>query len=77
MTVKVEKNWRDLPTRAYQAALAHVEVYLDKFIGVVQGGPYEWKNMTHQLFRSINNLFQPNGQLDVAREELISLNDLA
>ena len=34
-----DKQRRNLPPRARQVALAHVEVYLYDFIGVVQGSP--------------------------------------
>ena len=67
--LQADKHWRDLPTRAHQAALSHVEVYLDDFIGVVQGVPEEHKQMTWHLFSSIDYLFRPNNPLDMAMEE--------
>ena len=36
--VQVDKKWRNLPARVSQAALDHVEVYLNDLIGVIQGG---------------------------------------
>ena len=37
--VQTDKQYRNLPNRLRQAALAHVGVYLDCFICVVQGVP--------------------------------------
>ena len=36
---KPEKAWSSLSIRARQEALAHVEFYLENFIGVIQGVP--------------------------------------
>ena len=36
-----EKKWEDLSLHARATALAHVEVYLDDFIGITQGGAKE------------------------------------
>ena len=38
------------PARAFQLFLAHVVVYLDAFIGIVQGGPEEQRQITLRLF---------------------------
>ena len=54
MIVQVDKQWRNLPSRARQAALAHVETCLENFIGVIQWGPEECKQITEQLFSSID-----------------------
>ena len=67
--LQADKRWRSLPTRARQAALSHVEVYLDDFIGVVHGVTEEHKQMTWHLFSSIDYLFCSNNPLDMAREE--------
>ena len=67
--LQTDKHWRDLPTRARQAAQSHVEVYLDDLIGVVHGVPEEHKQMTWHLFSSIDYLFCSNNPLDIAREE--------
>ena len=71
--VQADNKWRNLPSKARHAELAHVEVYLDDFIGVVQGGPKEHKKMTRHLFSSIDYLSRPNNPLNVAREEPILL----
>ena len=39
MRFQLYEQWRNLPARAYQAALSRMEVYVEKFIGIVQGGP--------------------------------------
>ena len=76
MIVQAYEQWRNLPARAYQAALAHVEVYVEKFIGIFQGVPEGRIHMTRRLFCSIDSLFRPNNPLDVAREEQITLNKM-
>ena len=38
---KRQKSWDNLPHKTKKEVLAHMEVYLDNFIGVVQGGPSE------------------------------------
>ena len=76
-TVQGYNNCMVLPSRERQEALTHVEVYLDNFIGVVQGISYKWKYMMHNLCRSLDTLFRTNNPLDVAREEPISLKKLA
>ena len=63
----------NLPDRAVQAALAHVGVYLDNFIGVVQGQPEERKHITWHLSSFIYSLFQTKNPLKMAREEPILL----
>ena len=57
--------------------LVHIEVYLDDFIGVIQGVPSKQTQMNHQLFRSIDDFFRLNNPQDRAREDPISLNKLA
>ena len=39
--VKVDDTWSKLNTNARQVALAPTDVYLDEFIGVIQGGPMQ------------------------------------
>ena len=68
---QADKHWSNIPARARQAALSHVEVYLDDFISVIQGVPEERKQMTRHLFSSIDYLFRPNNPLDMAMEEPI------
>ena len=45
-TIEVNDNWEALPLHAHATALAHVKVHLDDFIGIVQGGPDERRQMT-------------------------------
>ena len=70
---KADDTWIKLPPELRRAALAHIEVYLDDFLGVIQGGPVEQTHMTHHLFRFIDELFRPNNPQYRAREEPISL----
>ena len=48
--VQADKYRSRLPPRSRQAALAHVEVYLYDFTGVVRGGPDKRKHRMHHLF---------------------------
>ena len=41
-----------------------VDVYLDDFILVLQGGHYERQQMTQHLFANIRNIFWPNATSD-------------
>ena len=75
-TLAADKDWEALSLDARATALAHVEVYLDDFIGITQGGAKERRQMTRNLFRAINELFRPNDKNDIAREETISLKKL-
>ena len=61
------KSWDNIPVQAKKAALLQVEVYLDYFIGVLQEGPAERRQMTRHFFQSIDELFHPNNTLEVAR----------
>ena len=45
-TLQSNKNWDALSPHTWATALAHVKVYLDDFIGIVQGGPTERRQMT-------------------------------
>ena len=38
-TLEADSNWEALSPHARATSLAHVEVYLDEVIGIVQGGP--------------------------------------
>ena len=62
--------------RACQAVLSRLELYLYNFIGIIQGGAEEWRQMKKHLFCSIDLLFRPNNPLDMAREKPISLKKL-
>ena len=63
------KAWNNIPDQAQNPSLAHTEVYLDKFIGFVQGGPIRRQQITRHFSHSINELLRPNNPLDMAREE--------
>ena len=72
-TLEAYNDWEALSPHARATALSHVEVYLNDFIGITQGGPTERIQMTQHLFRAIEELFRPNNKDDIAREESISL----
>ena len=74
--VQFDDQWRNLPAKLHQAALDHVEVYLDDFNGVFQRGTEERRQITKNLFCSIYLLLFPKNPLDVVREEQISLKKL-
>ena len=57
LTLHENKVWQIILPQARQAALDHVKVYLENFIGVIQGIPVEQQLMTRQLFHSIDTLF--------------------
>ena len=40
-TAKVDDSWESLPAKQRSAATANVNVYLDEFISIFQGGPRE------------------------------------
>ena len=75
-TLVADKYWEALSPHARATALAHVEVCLDDFIGITQGGAKERRQMTRYLFRNIDELFRPNNKDDIAQEEPISLQKL-
>ena len=52
-----EKDWESLSLHAQATALAHVKVYLDDFISIIEGGPTERRQMTRHVFFAIDELF--------------------
>ena len=62
------KAWNNIPSQAQKAELAHVEVYLDNFIGVFQGVQTDCTQITRQFFHSIGELLNPNNPTYVARK---------
>ena len=75
-TLEANSDWEALSLHTRATALAHVEVYLDDFISITQGGPTERRQMTRHLFRTIDEIFRPNNKDEIAREEPISLKKL-
>ena len=47
---QTDKDWICLPPRAQHVTLSNVEVYLDNFIGFIQGVPEKRNQMTCHLF---------------------------
>ena len=74
--IDVNKNWESLSPHARDTSLAHVNIYLDDFIGIVQGGLDERQQMMRHLFRAIKKIFRPNTKDDTSQEEPISLKNL-
>ena len=72
-TLEADRNWEALSLHVRATSLAPVEVYIDEFIRIVQGGPTEQRQITRHLFRAINDLFQPYNKYDNAKEEPIYL----
>ena len=71
-----DKLWANLSPQARAAALAHVKVYLDEFIGIFQGGQEEWNHMTRHLFRTIDSLFFPKDTTNKYRPDPIFVKKL-
>ena len=72
-TLEANSNWEALSPHARDISLAHVEVYLDDFIGITQRGPTKISQMTRHLFHTINDIFRPNNKDNIEQEEPISL----
>ena len=68
--------WEHLPAEQRYAARANVDVYLDGFISVIQGGPMERCQILWHLFHQINRVFCPNKEADTDRKDPISIKKL-
>ena len=68
-----DATWNTLTPYQKSNALTCVDVYLDEFILVLQGGQTECQQMTHHLFATINNIFRPNMPPDTHHKEPISV----
>ena len=75
-TLEADGNWEALSPHVRATDLAHVQVYLNEFISIVQGGPNDRRQMTRHLIRAIDKLFRNNTKYNTAREEPISLKKL-
>ena len=53
-----EKSCNTLSLKVWAATLVHTKVYLDGFIGVIQGGREELTQMMRNLFRTIYDISQ-------------------
>ena len=69
-------SWEHLPPNQRAAAEANVDVYLDNFISVVQGGPRYRRQMLRHVFHQIDRVFRPNEEADTNRKYPISLKKL-
>ena len=65
-TLEADNDWEALSPHARATALAYVEVYLNDFIGITQGGATDRRHMTRHLFCAINELFRPNNKDNIA-----------
>ena len=69
---KADTIWEHLPAEQRYAARANVDVYLEGFISVIQGGPRERCQILWHLFHQINRVFFPNKEADTDRKDPIS-----
>ena len=70
---QADASWEHPPAEQRAAAKTNVDVYLDGFISVVQGGPRERGQMIRHLFHQIDQVFCPNKEEDTNRKDPISL----
>ena len=71
-TLVADKYWEALSPHARATTLARIEVYLDDFISITQGGETERRQMTRHLFHAVDQLFWPNNKDDIVRKDPIS-----
>ena len=63
-----DTSWEKLPVEQCLDAIENVDVYLDDFIYVVQGGPKERRQLLQHIFHQINRVFCPNEEADIDRK---------
>ena len=71
---KADTSWGNLPAEHHSAEKSNVNVYLDDFISVVQGGPRERPQMLRHLFHQIDRVFRTNEEAETKRKYPISTN---
>ena len=59
-TAKADATWATLPLEQCDAATVNIDVFLDEFTSVVQGGPRERCQILWNLFHQIDQVFRPN-----------------
>ena len=69
-------SWEHLSEEQLSAATVKVDVYLEDFISIVQGGTKERRQMLRHLFYQIDRIFRPNTAADTDRKYPISRNNL-
>ena len=69
-------NWEALSPYMRSIALAHVKVYINDLIDIVQVGPEERRHMTRHLFHDINKFFRSNAKDNTACKDPILLKKL-
>ena len=70
---QADASWEKLPAEQCLAATASVDIYLDDFIFVVQGGPTETCPIIRHLFSQIDKAFRPNETTNTNQKEQIYL----
>ena len=75
-SAKADASWASLPVEQHSAATANVNVYLDNFISVVQGGSRESCQMLWHILHQIYRVFRRNEEKDTKRKDPISLKKL-
>ena len=73
---QADASWEHLPEEKRSAAKANVDVYLNDFISVFQGGPRERHQMLRHLFHQIDRVLRPNEEADNNRKYSINLKKL-
>ena len=69
---KADASLENLPLDQRATAKANVDVYLDDFISVFQGGPRERRQMLGRLLHKIEIVFRPNKEADTNQKYHIS-----
>ena len=75
-TQAVDNNCKGLSPHARAKVLAHVELYLNYFIGIVQGGLEEILQINWNLLCDIDELFHPKTKGETASKDPILLKKL-
>ena len=65
---QADATWGQLPEEQHLATTANINVYMDDFISVIQGGPKERHQMLRNLFHKIDGIFYPNEEADTNRK---------
>ena len=73
---KADTSWASLPVEQRSAATENVNIYLDNFISVVQGGTRERCQMLRHLFYQIDQVFFPKEEAETNSRDPISLKKL-
>ena len=73
LVTTTENQWYMISCIQQLSATEAMDVYMDDFISLIQGGAMERIQMLRHLFHTINRIFYPNEPADANRKEPISL----